>query len=267
MKDMKKDNKQILKKIFTSPLFFLSVIIVFIFPLLIHILFKIQGNYYTVSVWNAEHILEYGATIIGSLIVYFTVVLTLIKNQEENKKIINNSHIEKKYENFTNANIELLNLINSFYELKISKLYDEHYDLEFITSEIEKLKKYSLSLNIIINRIQLNIPDYMREYFKNNYVNCIFFQFDAYLNNILEKFTDISFNYNPYKDKSKVFFELCNQYTQKLNSFKHSVLCHSFAFSDCFFEEDKFLYKKTSDKLFGNYDIAIIISNYEKLYK
>ncbi len=187
---MKVENIKILKKIFTSPIFWLCTILVVIFPAIIHLLFKIPGNNITVAVWTVESILEYGSTIIGSLIVYFTVVLTLNKNQEENeklihttieenKKIISNSHNEKKYECFSQSASKVLSQINN-----ITGTLVEYSNSAFLSTSlkarkniIEKMNSHFFSLETTINEMKLFIPEMARKYFNVRFFTTTYLNF------------------------------------------------------------------------------------------
>lgn len=297
---MKVENIKILKKIFTSPIFWLCTILVVLFPAIIHLLFKFPGNNITVAVWTVESILEYGSTIIGSLIVYFTVVLTLYKNQEENekiieatkinndkiieatnfnnekllkttieenKKILNNSHNEKKYEDYSKSCDRLLSLISELKEIDISNVGKEFNDENSIKTIFKKLElKYS-DLNAIVNQIQLHIPSYMREYFKMNFIDSTFFQFNNYIKPLINLYHFHSYNFNYPNDREGRLYLRCSEYMDYLDRFTTSVFAHIFAFSDCFFDEDKFVKKEVTDFTTSPWGITDIVSKYEKIYK
>ena len=286
---MKDETKKMLKKIFTSPIFLISSIIIIVFPIGIHISYKFPGNYYTTSVWNSEHMLEYGATIIGSLIVYFTVVLTLTRNQEENEKlikntiqenekiikmtveensrIINNSHIEKKYEDYSKTCSQLLSLINDFKEIEISKIGKEIDNNSDIKLKIQNLALIFNQLNILINQIQIHIPSYMREYFKIFFIDSDFFMFESYIKNILSHYNNRTLNFNNLHTNELDFIELCDDYNNRLKRFSKAIYSHCFAFSDCFFDEKMFIKEDNSESDYVPYGITNVISKYEEIYK
>lgn len=198
---MKVENKNLLKKIFTSPLFLLSALLIFLFPTIIHFLFKLQGNNLTVSVWSVESILEYGSTIIGSLIVYFTVVLTLNKNNEENekliqssheinerlvqttieenKKLISNSHKEKKYESFAKSANEVLfqinEITNTLFEYNNTFSIESSFDIK--KSLIDKMNTIFYALETNINQMRLFMPELARKYFTVRFFNVTYYNF------------------------------------------------------------------------------------------
>ena len=190
------------KKYLHHHFFWISTIIIILFPIFIHILFKIPGCDFTVALWPIESILEYGSTIIGSLIVYFTVILTLTKNQEENEKliqstnennekliqttiqenqkIINNSHNEKKYEYFSSSASKVLLQVN-----KIIDILFEYTEIAFdLTSDpnsrkpiIDKMNTYLYSLETSLHEVRLFIPENARFFFNHRFFDTVYSDF------------------------------------------------------------------------------------------
>lgn len=272
---MKVGNKIVLKKIFTSPLFWTSTVIIILFPILIHILFKIPGCDFTVAIWSIESILEYGSTIIGSLIVYFTVVLTLTKNQEENEKliqsanennekliqstnennekliqttikenqkIINNSHNEKKFEYFSNSASKVLLQLNKIIDILFEyteKAFDLTSDLNSRKPIIDKMNTYLYSLETSLHEVRLFIPENARFFFNHRFFDTVYSDFK------------VTFG---YIYTSKTIFDTPNcqmidwyvtQLSSKLPELNKTITKVLFLISDYYYDES--LFKKREE--------------------
>ena len=264
---MSKSNNSVIKPKF----FWISIIIIFLFPIIIHFLFKIRvpDNWITVAVWDPESIFEYGGVIISSLIVYFTVIITLNKNQEENektikstiitndkliqttieenKKILANSNNEIKYQTFTKAMSEILTLLPNFTHLNIDKIGEDIVEDDAIRKIIIKLDTDFIKLDTLINQLQISLPSYARKFFQNKFIINIY-ELDLrrlIFEGILTKYNEHGylFNFNRkshYQEQTEFLFN-CQQLPKQINVFIKFYKVYCFVIADNYFNEEIFL--------------------------
>ncbi len=287
----KKDNNTFFRK----HIFGISISIILLFPLIIHILFKIEvpDNWFTIAVWPSESILEYGGVVISSLIVYFTVIITLTKNQEENektikstietndkliqttidenKKILNNSNNEIKYQTFTKTMSEILTLLPTFTHSNIEKIGDTIDDEETINKMINKLENDFIKLDILINQLQISLPSYIRKYFQNKFIIKTYeadfrrLIFDGIINKYKEHGNLFNFakKRTVYVEQNEFIFN-CQYLPEQVINFTKFFKVYCFAIADNYFNEEIFidpLYnaaellasKKTMDDIINEY--------------
>lgn len=264
---MKKSIK--LKSFFTSKLFYFLLII--IFPICVHIAFKITvpENFPTAAVWDSPDILEYGGSIISSLIIYLTVILTLSKTQEENKKTIINSQNEKKFEKYTESLSTVMglliktNLPNFYYQKRII-MRDE------VEKVFEDLETNIDNLAIAYAALQISLQPYNRKYFvdklRDEYTNFIS-QYKIYLiefkNKKLKYFDPNGFF--AYTTFDQDFNNLSQNAVSARMNFINKIRCIGFAISDYYFDKNQFM-KQESTNENSSYNLDTILKDYEPLY-
>ncbi len=221
------------------------------FPLLIHTFFKIEvsDDKWTVAVWKPEHILSYGSSIISSLIVYFTVILTIQKNKEENDRTLQNSQLEKKFEKFTEYSSDIISMIPYLNGEQIDKLRTGNF--ESIEQAKQELLNNFTNLQLKINSLQLYIPYYMRFYFQ-----------DKFMTNYESLKNDFFLILHNYESDYDIIRKQCNDFVKHKDSFLTITQQYFLLLSDYYFNEEEFKVQiKNSvksyliDEKFENYKI------------
>ncbi len=232
-------------------IFILSLIIISVFPLCIHILFKINvsEDAWTLALWTPAEFLNYGGTIISSIIVYFTVILTLTQNKKENEKRLQNSQLEKKYECFTQSASEILSLIPYLNGKKVYQYMTSKSNTDLMQQAKEELFDNFINLQLKINSLQLYLPVYIRFYFTEKYM--------PHYNKLKEIFLTIYFNFDP-KDINRQFNIFINYKDEFLKlSQQYFLLLSDYYFDNEMFVKQIFndVEKYPIDKEFKKYEI------------
>lgn len=277
MSAKQKNNKNSSKNsFFSSKKFYFMLIICF--PLLIHIFYKIKvpENFITVSEWDCKDILEYGSSIISSLIVYFSVIMTISENKDENdklikstiqenKKIIVNSQNEKKFENYTKS---LSKIIGLLVKLDIPDFFNP-----IIPLKKENVEKVFSGLNDNLDNVaieyamvEISLLTFNREYFttklKDSYTSFIS-QYKIYLisyNSKKKQYFDSNDFFLP-NIFEKDFKKLSQNAITARATFIHNLRSIGFAISDYYFDETKF--KKDNNNV---YKLDSVLHEYGPLY-